>query len=200
MVFSDQPSRRFTVTHLIVLVAVIALVIAFIIPLTKRTNDSANLALCKDHLRQIGVGLIQYARVGNGDLPVSDTIDGPDPKLIQLLVASHCAGDMKNYYCPAEHDQTLSFSEQHFRSGIIGYYYYSALSSGQNHDLSKFLRSGVSWPRKLSSKMDPLTWLMSDIWVSGVPTAHLGYKKGVNFLKLDGSVDFIGDSPRHAFH
>jgi prepilin-type processing-associated H-X9-DG protein len=41
---------------------------------------------------------------------------------------------------------------------------------------------------------------MSDVWVSVVPTAHAGYRKGVNYLMLDGSVDFVSQSPRQAFH
>jgi prepilin-type processing-associated H-X9-DG protein len=47
--------------------------------------------------------------------------------------------------------------------------------------------------------MDPKTWIMSDIWNSAVPTAHPGFRKGVNYLMLDGSVDFLSQSPRHSF-
>ena len=94
----------------------------------------------------------------------------------------------------------LRFSEANFASGIIGYYYYGALDAGPNRSVSKFLRSGVSWPRKLNMSMDPKTWVMSDIWISGVPTAHSGYRKGVNYLMLDGSVSFISGSPRQEFH
>ena len=48
--------------------------------------------------------------------------------------------------------------------------------------------------------MDPKTWVMSDVWYSGEETAHSGYRKGLNYLMLDGSVDFIEQSPRLAFH
>ena len=65
-------------------------------------------------------------------------------------------------------------------AGITGYYYYSALAASTDATLSKFLRSGVTWPRQLSTSMDPKTWVMSDVWISGVPTAHAGYRKGVN--------------------
>ena len=87
-----------------------------------------------------------------------------------------------------------------FRADTIGYYYYGAATPGSNHDINKFLRSGISWPRKLNKSMDRNVWVMSDIWVSAVPTAHAGYRKGVNYLMLDGSVSFIGESPRQAFH
>ena len=48
--------------------------------------------------------------------------------------------------------------------------------------------------------MEPDKWVMSDAWVSVEPTRHAGYRKGVNYLRLDGSVDFAGESPRQAFH
>jgi prepilin-type processing-associated H-X9-DG protein len=48
--------------------------------------------------------------------------------------------------------------------------------------------------------MDPRSWVMSDMWVSGISTAHVGFKKGLNYLMLDGSVGFLTDSPRRGFH
>jgi hypothetical protein len=130
---------------------------------------------------------------------VSDTIDGPQRDLIASLSAGRCLGEVKNYYCPAQQQPGLSFSDYNFKARVIGYYYYCALNSSINPRISKFLRTDVSWPRKLDMSMDPMTWVMSDIWVSGEATAHGGYRKGVNYLMLNGSVGFIAESPRQAF-
>jgi prepilin-type processing-associated H-X9-DG protein len=192
--------RRFTMVRLLVVLALIALVVALLVPAIERARSQADLALCKDHLRQIGQELTQYARINDGSLPVSATIDGPQPELLAGLTACRCLGDSANYYCPAQRTGSLSFSDDNFKAGVIGYYYYSATEASTKPDLSKFLRQGVTWPRKLASSMDPKTWVMSDIWISGEPTVHSGFRKGVNYLMLDGSVDFIGESPRQAFH
>jgi prepilin-type processing-associated H-X9-DG protein len=198
---SFPASRRgFTYVHLLVLIAIIVLAIALLIPSIERLREQASLALCKDNLRKIGGALILYTHANGGDFPVSPTVENPHVELLDCLSAGRFIGDPKSYYCPSEHRPSLSFSDQNFRSGTIGYYYYSALSASADPALSKFLRGGVSWPRKLNVSMDPKTWVMSDIWVSSLPTAHSGYKKGVNYLMLDGSVGFVGESPRQQFH
>jgi prepilin-type processing-associated H-X9-DG protein len=187
----------FTFTHFVVVVAIIALAIALLIPSIERFREKANLALCKDNLRKIGGSLLLYARANDGDLPVSPTIENPHVELLASLAATV---DPRVFYCPSERRPELCFSNQNFRSGIIGYYYYSASSAGADPALSKFLRTGVSWPRELNTDMDAKTWVMSDIWISAVPTAHSGYRKGVNYLMLDGSVGFVSESPRQDFH
>ena len=190
----------FSYVHLLVLIAIIALAIALLIPSIERLREQANLALCKDNLRKIGGALTLYAHANGGNLPVSPTVENPHLELLDGLAAGKFTGDPKNYYCPSQRSPRLSFSDQNFRSGIIGYYYYSAFNASTDPALSKFLRSGVTWPRKLNMTMNPKTWVMSDIWVSSLPTSHPGYKKGVNYLMLDGSVGFVGESPRQQFH
>jgi prepilin-type processing-associated H-X9-DG protein len=194
------PRTAFTYVHLLVLIAIVALLVALFVPTMERLREKENLALCKDNLRKIGSALILYARAGSGELPVSATVENPHSELLDCLAASQFLGDPKNYYCPSEHRPDRSFSDQNFRSGVIGYYYYSAVNASADPALSKFLRGGVIWPRKLNAAMDPKTWVMSDIWVSSLPTSHPGYKKGVNYLMLDGSVGFVGESPRQQFH
>jgi prepilin-type processing-associated H-X9-DG protein len=193
-------SAAFTIVQLLVVLALVAVLIAFLLPLIQRTREKANLALCKDHLRQIGVGLIEYARLNASALPVSSTVENPHADLLQCLSVSGCVGDPRNYYCPAQQQSSFRFSDQNFRQGIISYFYYSALASGGNPALSKFLRTDLGWPRTLDTSMDKKSWVMSDAWYSGVQTAHSGYRKGLNYLMLDGSVDFVSDSPRQAFH
>lgn len=192
--------RGFTYIHLLALLAIFLLAMALLIPSIERLREQANLAMCKDNLRRVGNALILYARASGGDLPVSLTVENPHIELLDGLAAGHVTVDCRSFYCPSERNPALSFSDQNFRSGIIGYYYYSAMAASTDPSLSKFLRGGVSWPRKLNVKMNPKTWVMSDIWVSALPTAHPGYRKGVNYLMLDGSVGFIGDSPRQQFH
>lgn len=194
-----RPDRtRWRLVHVIVLLAVATLAVAYLIPMVERAREASRLAVCRDNLRKIGADLLLYAQANKGTLPVSPTVENPHIELIHALKDGHFAGDPKNYYCPSLRDP--SFSEQNFNAGITGYYYYSALAASTDATLSKFLRSGVTWPRQLSTSMDPKTWVMSDVWISGVPTAHAGYRKGVNYVMLDGSVDFVSESPRQAFH
>ncbi len=131
---------------------------------------------------------------------MSPTLENPHLELVQRLVPDANASAAKNFYCPSLTSATMTFTPQNFRAGNIGYYYYCAESASENPDLSKFLRTGMDWPRKLNISMPPETWVMSDVWFSGVPTSHAGYRKGLNYLMLDGSVGFVSESPRQAFH
>jgi len=198
----SSPTAKFgfTLVHLLVLIAIVALLVALLLPMIERFREKANLAICKDNLRKIGNSLILYAHANGGDFPVSPTVENPHVELIRSLTAGKFIGDPQTYYCPSEQRPGLSYSDQNFKSGIIGYYYYSATSVSTDPALSKFLRGGVTWPRMLNTTMDPKSWVMSDIWVSALPTSHPGYKKGVNYLMLDGSVGFVSESPRQQFH
>lgn len=194
-------SAGFTLVHLVVFIAIVALLIAILIPTIHRLQEQANLARCQDNLRQIGSALLLYARTNQGDFPVSATVENPHLDILDCLAARHPALNPGICYCPSEHRPGLSYSQQNFSAGIIGYYYFSAsrLSANPSPPMSKFLRGSVSWPRELNTSMDPKGWIMSDIWVSSLPTAHAAYKKGVNYLMLDGSVGFVAESPRQQF-
>ena len=128
------------------------------------------------------------------------TVENPHLALIQGVVAGKYVSDPRVFFCPSETRAELSFSKAHIQSGVIGYFYYGAQRASGNEKLSKFLLTGVVWPRELNTDMDGQSWVMSDIWMSGDSTAHAAYRKGVNFLMLDGSVGFVGESPRQAFH
>jgi prepilin-type processing-associated H-X9-DG protein len=190
----------FTYAQVLVLIAMITLIVAALIPSIERMREQANLAICKDNLRRIGAWLLAYAGANGGGLPVSPTVENPHTELLAGLAADRAIADPTMFYCPSERRPELSYSPANFRAGIIGYYYYSAAAASPDLSLSRFLRGGVAWPRMLKLGMSPRCWVASDIWLSGVPTAHAGYRKGVNYLMLDGSVDFVSESPRQHFH
>lgn len=190
--------RRATWVGLLVGVAIVAVGVAMVVPAVLRLRARAGLAACADHLRQVGVALRAYAGDG-GALPVSPTIENPHADLVHALTATGHLGDPANYFCPAEARAEYQYDADRFRAGDIGYFYYGAVAAGPDAGLSKFLRDGVTWPRRLTLAMDPRTWAMSDRWASGEATNHGGYRKGVNYLTLDGSVAFVAESPRQAF-
>jgi prepilin-type processing-associated H-X9-DG protein len=186
--------------HFLVVAALAAFSTALLFPAIRRARQRGDLIACNENLRRIGEALRQYADANGGAMPVSQAVDNPHADVLACLAASHCVSDPTVFYCPAGRGAGPACSDANFKAGNIGYFYYGALGAGDNKSLSKFLRTGVDWPRKLDVSMDKRTWVMSDIWLSGLPTVHAGYRKGINYLMLDGSVDFVGESPRQAFH
>ena len=90
--------------ELLAIVAVAAVLIAMLAPLLKGrakiSGEAANLALCKENLRQIGIGLLIYAQDNGGTLPVSDTVENPHTALLQAAATRKYIDDPKLFYCP----------------------------------------------------------------------------------------------------
>jgi len=68
--------RGFTLIELLVVVAIIALLIAILLPSLRRAREQAKCTLCLSNLRQIGIGMTIYASDHRGWLPV-----GPADKM-----------------------------------------------------------------------------------------------------------------------
>jgi len=187
----------FTLVELLVTIAIIGILVAMLIPAGGYAIAEARMVECRNNLRALGQTVLLYAKDHNGSLPVSDVLDGPHPALLAALRQYNV--DPQVCYCPSETAEDRVFSAANAEAGRTGYFYFSCARAPTNRFLSTFLRWNVKWPRLLLNTTGPRTWVASDAWLSGDPTAHRFYKKGVNYLTLDGSVNIVADSPREAF-
>lgn len=64
--------RGFTLLELLVCIAIIALLLAFMLPALTRARSVANRSLCSSNLRQIGIGWALYVQDHNDRLPMHD--------------------------------------------------------------------------------------------------------------------------------
>jgi prepilin-type N-terminal cleavage/methylation domain-containing protein len=190
-----HPPGGFTLVELLISVAIIALLISLLVPSLGRTRDQMRLSRCQSNLRNLGIALQVYGNDNGGFFPVDETLDNPHTRLIAAL------GDLppEMYYCPSETRAERQFSDANVKAGDISYFYFSCEKATANAGVSTFLRWSVPWPRRLRNTMDAKTWVASDSWFSGELTAHAYYKKGVNYLLLDGSVQIVEESPRQSF-
>lgn len=194
-----RPRRRaFTLTELIVCVGVLALLGSLLVGPLGRAREQARLTVCKSRLRNVGLGLTAYVSRHDSHLPVAQHLDNPHGELLAALYSSFVS-EPESFYCPSQDQADLRFSRENFDANRIGYFYYCCRRPTANRGVSTFLRWDVAWPRILDCHMDPDTWVMSDAWFSGEPTAHRGYPKGVNYLTLGGEVLLVKHRPRAAF-
>jgi len=187
----------FTLVELLIVVAIVALLLAILVPTGASALEEANIAQCRANLRQLHQHCLTYAGEHKGGLPVSGVVDGPHPDLVEALKGY--VSEPRMYYCPSETALERVWSPENLAAGRIGYFYYSCRKATSNRYVSQFLRWSVPWPRRLVNTMDLKTWVASDAWFSGEPTAHASYKKGVNYITLGGTVDMVTESPREAF-
>jgi len=189
----------FTLIELLVTMAVISVLISILLPVIGRARDQAKLALCKGRLRNVFLGVLMYANDNRSYPPFVEKLDNPHTRLILALGKRHYVDQPETFYCPSDTRPDLCFSPENLAAGNISYFYYSCEKATTNRCISTFLRWEVKWPRRLQIDMDPQTWVISDSWFSGEPTPHSFYKKGVNYVTLDGGVKMLYKSPRKQF-
>jgi len=68
---TNAPRAGFTLLELLVVVAIIALLLAILLPAISQAREEAAGAMCAGHLREIGRGVYYYSQDHNGLLPPS---------------------------------------------------------------------------------------------------------------------------------
>lgn len=180
-------------------VAIVALLVSLLVPALGRSREEARLVECRARLGQMGKGLLLYAGRNQGCFPLAKVLHNPHDDLLAAMDTGKYIASPQTYYCPSLVDPDLVWSEENFRRKHIGLFYYSAREVSRSGWISTFLRWDVTWPRDLTVRMHAETWLMSDPYYRGERSPHPYYRKGVNYLMVGGSVDFVPQSPRRTF-
>lgn len=72
-------SKAFTLVELLVVIAIIALLVSMLLPALGVAKDQARKAVCSSQLRQIGLGVLEYAHDNEDMGPMYTTDDMPAP-------------------------------------------------------------------------------------------------------------------------
>ena len=68
-IFSTGDEIGFTLTEILVAMCIVFLLSAMLLPTVRKGMESAHAAGCVNNLRQLGLGLVQFASENNGNLP-----------------------------------------------------------------------------------------------------------------------------------
>ena len=189
----------FTLVELLVVISIIAFLLAIIVPALGRAKDKSKLLVCRSRLHGLVTACRAYANSNNSKFPLGKKLDNPHKDLITMLSGGDYVDSRGSYYCPSEKKEGLRNTEENFAAGNISYFYFCYTEQPVSAELSNHILHLVRWPRRLDDTMRHNTWVFSDGWYSGTPTAHRWYKKGVNYAVLDGSVHMVKSSPRSEF-
>jgi len=189
----------FSMVELLVVIGIISILAALIIPVLGRAKDQSNVIVCRSNQRNLLMKCLLYAHDHDHLLPVDRQLHNPHGGLIEKLSDDVVTSDSKVYYCPSERSDGLKHTDENFDNGDIGYFYYCFSGRPNEPALSSFYLKNLPWPRLLKDTDHGRKWVFSDSWFSGMPTAHRWYKKGVNYVTLDGSAHMVNESPRTEF-
>lgn len=185
--------------ELLIVIGIISLLMALIVPALGRARDQSRIVVCRSNQRSLLFGCLLYAGDNDSRLPVDKQLHNTHSGLIEDLSGGGYIAESQVFYCPSERSPDLKFSQGNFSKGNIGFFYYSFEERPTYRYLSTFFLKKMPWPRQLRDTMPADKWVFSDSWFSNKPTAHRWYKKGVNYVTLDGSVQMVKEGPKRSF-
>ncbi|MDD3088648.1 MAG: type II secretion system protein [Candidatus Omnitrophica bacterium] len=109
MKFALRKSRGFTLSELIMVVAIVLVLCVFLGPFMTRTRQKFNRVLCANNLRELGLASFIYAREHKGEFPPT----------LEALYEEKYVSDMRLVDCPATKSQgTLKDPEYVYAKGM----------------------------------------------------------------------------------
>lgn len=99
-------SRGFTLIELLIVIAVIAILVAMLLPVLAQSREKARQVACLNNLNQIGMAVVQYAQDWDEKLPMN-SYQATDERGLPCIVPAGVAvlpylRDKRAFRCPSE--------------------------------------------------------------------------------------------------
>ncbi len=193
-----RKKNGFTLIELLVVVAIIAVLVALLLPALNGARARAKQVVCASHLKQIGLATVMYGDEWNGYLPQlhwnTDWVTSLLP-YVKGSKSSEISGNVGVFECPAETDRTV----RHYGRNIDLTYSFFYAAGNVPDPSAEFLKrrqawnriSKVAYPERTAYVTDTTPINNMDWWFSGLYSFYLSYVHGgrVNILYVDSHVE-----------
>ncbi len=207
-------SSGLTLTELLVVISIIAILAAILLPVMAKVRDQARRTACLSNLHEVGLACHLFAAEHEQHLPVNSHVSNPHLRLIDCLTPYLKSLDV--FYCPSAGFAKQSYlldTPEHRALGNISYYYFcfdelpsTAPGNGSAPTFIGWIDKWVAreWgdrPRNMTMLWDRDYWLAC-CWFAGPTNAskiHGGKYASNNIIYLGGHVKYNIGQARDAF-
>lgn len=199
-----KSSAGFTITELLAVIAIIAILTTIIIPVIGRVREAAHVSQCGSNLRQVGVALALFAQDNDGYYPeggngANQSLNGCD-FASQLIMAGYVGRRSGMFSCPSDpgvRDSLVPVGEE-----ALSYRYISPSMAPEYRINKKRHRDSVATPERTAMLTEwhsqpaktPFSVRYTShgtVYAVGVEGVDTRAKAAVNSGHRDGSRHFL---------